>query len=129
MLFASFDFVLFFLPVLLCYWLLAKHPVARDLSGAMLRHARSLNAVTGVEVPLVQAGPPYWLMKPGTVPANTAKDFPLVPDYKSQWEKLWGKATCAELPVDDALWCGVQTVMPRTRGIDWHEPYFESQTS
>ena len=31
MLFASFDFVLFFLPVLLCYWLLAKHPVARWL--------------------------------------------------------------------------------------------------
>jgi alginate O-acetyltransferase complex protein AlgI len=31
MLFASFDFVLFFLPVLLCYWLLAKHPIARWL--------------------------------------------------------------------------------------------------
>jgi ribose transport system substrate-binding protein len=43
-------------------------------------------------VPLVQAGPPYWLMKRSTVPANTAKDFPLVPDYKSQWAKLWGKA-------------------------------------
>jgi ABC-type sugar transport system substrate-binding protein len=43
-------------------------------------------------VPLVQAGPPYWLMKPDTVPADTAKDFPLVPDYKEQWMKLWGKA-------------------------------------
>jgi hypothetical protein len=31
-------------------------------------------------------------MKPHTVPANTAKDFPLVPDYKEQWMKLWGKA-------------------------------------
>src|SRR5688572_20763036 len=29
MLFASFDFVLFFLPVLLAYWCLARHPVAR----------------------------------------------------------------------------------------------------
>src|SRR3954453_21920741 len=29
MLFASFDFVLFFLPVLLAYWLLAERPVAR----------------------------------------------------------------------------------------------------
>jgi ABC-type sugar transport system substrate-binding protein len=43
-------------------------------------------------VPLVQAGPPYWLMKPDTVPANTSKDFPLVQDYKTQWQKLWGKA-------------------------------------
>ena len=29
MLFASFDFVLFFLPVLTAYWLLARHPIAR----------------------------------------------------------------------------------------------------
>ena len=29
MLFASFDFVLFFVPVLLAYWLLAKRPVLR----------------------------------------------------------------------------------------------------
>jgi D-alanyl-lipoteichoic acid acyltransferase DltB (MBOAT superfamily) len=31
MLFASFDFVLFFLPVLLAYWALARHPLARWL--------------------------------------------------------------------------------------------------
>ena len=31
MLFASFDFVLFFLPVLLGYWLLSRRPVARCL--------------------------------------------------------------------------------------------------
>ena len=31
MLFASFDFVVFFLPVLLAYWLLAKRPVLRWL--------------------------------------------------------------------------------------------------
>ena len=43
-------------------------------------------------VPIVEAGPPYWLMKPDTVPANTSKDFPLVEDYKTKWMELWGKA-------------------------------------
>ena len=43
-------------------------------------------------VPIVDAGPPYWLMKPDTVPANTSKDFPLVEDYKAKWMELWGKA-------------------------------------
>ena len=39
-------------------WLAGRgaHPVALDLSGAMLRHAGALNAATGVDVPLVQAG-------------------------------------------------------------------------
>jgi SAM-dependent methyltransferase len=39
-------------------WLAGQgaHPVALDLSGAMLRHAASINAATGVDVPLVQAG-------------------------------------------------------------------------
>jgi SAM-dependent methyltransferase len=32
------------------------HPVALDLSGAMLRHAAALGAGTGIRVPLVQAG-------------------------------------------------------------------------
>jgi SAM-dependent methyltransferase len=32
------------------------HPVALDLSGAMLRHAAALGARTGIPVPLVQAG-------------------------------------------------------------------------
>ena len=43
-------------------------------------------------VPLVQAGPPYWLMKPDTVPANASKEFPFVEDYKTKWAELWGKA-------------------------------------
>jgi SAM-dependent methyltransferase len=39
-------------------WLAGQgaRPVALDLSGGMLRHAASLNAATGVDVPLVQAG-------------------------------------------------------------------------
>ncbi|HYH31289.1 MAG TPA: class I SAM-dependent methyltransferase [Pseudonocardia sp.] len=39
-------------------WLAAQgaHPVALDLSAAMLRHAASLGATTGPVVPLVQAG-------------------------------------------------------------------------
>jgi SAM-dependent methyltransferase len=39
-------------------WLTARgaHPVALDLSGAMLRHAAALGIATGLEVPLVQAG-------------------------------------------------------------------------
>jgi SAM-dependent methyltransferase len=39
-------------------WLAAAgaHPVALDLSGAMLRHAAALGASTGAPVPLVQAG-------------------------------------------------------------------------
>jgi SAM-dependent methyltransferase len=32
------------------------HPVALDLSGAMLRHASALGTTTGIRVPLVQAG-------------------------------------------------------------------------
>jgi SAM-dependent methyltransferase len=39
-------------------WLAAQgaHPVALDLSAAMLRHAAALGAATGLAVPLVQAG-------------------------------------------------------------------------
>jgi SAM-dependent methyltransferase len=39
-------------------WLATRgaEPVGLDLSGRMLRHAARLNAATGVEVPLVQAG-------------------------------------------------------------------------
>jgi SAM-dependent methyltransferase len=39
-------------------WLAAAgaHPVALDLSGAMLRHAATLGTATGLPVPLVQAG-------------------------------------------------------------------------
>jgi SAM-dependent methyltransferase len=39
-------------------WLAARgaEPVGLDLSGRMLRHAGRLNAATGVDVPLVQAG-------------------------------------------------------------------------
>jgi SAM-dependent methyltransferase len=39
-------------------WLAGQgaHPVALDLSGVMLRHAGSINAATGMDVPLVQAG-------------------------------------------------------------------------
>ena len=43
-------------------------------------------------VPLVQAGPPYWLMTKDNAPEDTSKDFPFVADYKDQWAKLWGKS-------------------------------------
>ena len=43
-------------------------------------------------VPLVDAGPPYWLVKKDTVPADTSKVFPLVEDYESQFKALWGKS-------------------------------------
>jgi SAM-dependent methyltransferase len=39
-------------------WLATQgaRPVALDLSGGMLRHAAQLNAATGIDIPLVQAG-------------------------------------------------------------------------
>ena len=43
-------------------------------------------------VPLVDAGPPYWLVKKDTAPDDTSAAFPVVEDYEAQWQKLWGKA-------------------------------------
>ena len=43
-------------------------------------------------VPLVDAGPPYWLVKKDTAPEDTSKPFPLVEDYEAQWKALWGKS-------------------------------------
>jgi len=43
-------------------------------------------------VPLVDAGPPYWLVKKDTAPADTSKPFPVVEDYEDQWKALWGKS-------------------------------------
>jgi ribose transport system substrate-binding protein len=43
------------------------------------------------DVPLVDAGPPYWLVKKDTVPDDTSKAFPVVADYEAQWKALWGK--------------------------------------
>jgi ribose transport system substrate-binding protein len=41
-------------------------------------------------VPVNDAGPPYWLVKKNTVPTDTSKPFPVIEDYKAQYEKLWG---------------------------------------
>jgi ABC-type sugar transport system substrate-binding protein len=41
-------------------------------------------------VPVNDAGPPYWLVKKDTVPTDTSKPFPVIEDYKQQYEKLWG---------------------------------------
>ena len=41
-------------------------------------------------VPVNDAGPPYWLVKKDTVPSDTSKSFPVITDYKQQYEKLWG---------------------------------------
>ena len=43
-------------------------------------------------VPLVDAGPPYWLVKKDTLPEDTSKTFPLVEDYEAQFKALWGKS-------------------------------------
>lgn len=43
-------------------------------------------------VPVNDAGPPYWLVKKDTVPTDTSKPFPVIEDYKAQYEKLWGVA-------------------------------------
>ncbi|MGA8247528.1 MAG: substrate-binding domain-containing protein [Nocardioides sp.] len=43
-------------------------------------------------VPLVQAGPPYWLVKKDSVPADTSAAFPVVADYQAQFKQLWGKS-------------------------------------
>jgi ABC-type sugar transport system substrate-binding protein len=43
-------------------------------------------------VPLIDAGPPYWLVKKDTAPEDTSKAFPVVEDYEAQWKKLWGKS-------------------------------------
>jgi len=43
-------------------------------------------------VPLVDAGPPYWLVKKDTAPEDTSKPFPVVEDYLAQWKALWGKS-------------------------------------
>jgi ABC-type sugar transport system substrate-binding protein len=42
-------------------------------------------------VPLVDAGPPYWLIKKDSVPADTSKPFPMVEDMEAQYKALWGK--------------------------------------
>ena len=43
-------------------------------------------------VPLVDAGPPYWLVKKDTAPEDTSTVFPVVEDYEAQWKTLWGKS-------------------------------------
>ena len=51
--------------------------------------ARLEAAVDGA---LVDAGPPYWLVKKDTAPEDTSKTFPIVEDYEAQWKALWGKS-------------------------------------
>lgn len=43
-------------------------------------------------VPLVDAGPLFWLVKKDTAPEDTSKPFPLVVDTDAQFKALWGKA-------------------------------------
>jgi ribose transport system substrate-binding protein len=43
-------------------------------------------------LPLNEEGPPYWLVKKDTAPADTSKSFPVVVDYAEQYTKLWGKS-------------------------------------
>jgi ABC-type sugar transport system substrate-binding protein len=45
---------------------------------------------TGVPVQLT--APPLWLMTKSNLPSNYKQVFPIVVNYKSQFEKLWGKS-------------------------------------
>ena len=42
-------------------------------------------------MPIQQTPPPQWLMSKDGLP-STSELFPVVPDYRQQFLKLWGKA-------------------------------------
>ena len=43
-------------------------------------------------VPVLEAGPLFWLVKKDSVPEDTSKPFPLVEDTEAQFKALWGKS-------------------------------------
>jgi ABC-type sugar transport system substrate-binding protein len=43
-------------------------------------------------VPIEQTPPPRWLLTKDNLPSEYTKLFPVVPDYESEFLKLWGKA-------------------------------------
>ena len=70
MLFASFDFLLFFVPVMLAFWALRNHPVARVL---MLLGASYFFYMAGPRPPEGEISPPWYFA--GLLLASTVLDY------------------------------------------------------
>lgn len=70
MLFASFDFLLFFVPVMLAFWALRNHPVARVL---MLLGASYFFYMAGPKPPEGELSPPWYFA--GLLLASTVLDY------------------------------------------------------
>src|SRR5690606_5227879 len=87
MLFASFDFVLFFLPVLLAYWLLARHPVARWgllLASSYFFYCASAKPPSG-------GWPTPWYFV-GLIVASTLVDYFVALGIAASRERFWRNA-------------------------------------
>lgn len=87
MLFASFDFVLFFLPVLLAYWVLAKHPVARWtllLGSSYFFYCASAKPPTG-------GWPTPWYFV-GLIVASTLVDYLVALGISASRQRFWRNA-------------------------------------
>jgi alginate O-acetyltransferase complex protein AlgI len=70
MLFASFDFLIFFVPVLLAFWALRNHPVARVI---MLLGASYFFYMAGPRPPEGDISPPWYFA--GLLVASTVLDY------------------------------------------------------
>src|SRR5688572_21753883 len=87
MLFASFDFVLFFLPVLLAYWSLAWHPVARWtllLCSSYFFYCASAKPPSG-------GWPTPWYFV-GLIVGSTLVDYLVALGIASTKERFWRNA-------------------------------------
>jgi alginate O-acetyltransferase complex protein AlgI len=87
MLFASFDFVLFFLPVLLGYWALARHPVARWallLGSSYFFYCASAKPASG-------GWPTPWYFV-GLIVASTLVDYLVALGIASARQRFWRNA-------------------------------------
>jgi alginate O-acetyltransferase complex protein AlgI len=87
MLFASFDFVLFFLPVLLGYWALARHPVARW----MLLLCSSYFFYCASAKPPSGGWPTPWYFV-GLIVASTIVDYWVALGIASARKRFWRNA-------------------------------------
>ncbi|HWO09321.1 MAG TPA: MBOAT family protein [Polyangiaceae bacterium] len=87
MLFASFDFVLFFLPVLLAYWALARYPVARWLlllCSSYFFYCASARPPSG-------GWPTPWYFV-GLIVASTVVDYLVALGISSTRQRFWRNA-------------------------------------
>jgi alginate O-acetyltransferase complex protein AlgI len=87
MLFASFDFVLFFLPVLLAYWSLARYPIARWgllLGSSYFFYCASAKPASG-------GWPTPWYFV-GLIVASTLVDYLVAIGIASARQRFWRNA-------------------------------------